>query len=70
LIPRESDLEKKIGRTMAKLSKIQRSNPDKVSGSHMLVVALVRVMKQRKDVGWDNKLQNIVCVFLHFCAKM
>lgn len=69
LIPRESDLEKKIGRTMAKLSKIQRSNPDKVSGSHMLVAALVRVMKQRKDVGWDNKLQNIVCVCFAFLCK-
>ena len=58
LIPRESDLDKKIARVMAKLSKIQRADPEKASGSHMLVAALVRVMKQRKESGERNRSKN------------
>ena len=49
LIPRQSALDKKITKVMNKISKVERANPDKATGSHMLVAALVHVMKQRKD---------------------
>ena len=49
LIPRQSKLDKQISKVQSKMSKIERAHPDKATGSHMLVAALVHVMKQRKD---------------------
>ena len=56
LLPHPSKIEKKIAMCIRKLQKIDDRVPDRVTGSHMLVHALVKVVKGRKDrtVGIGN----------------
>ena len=49
LLPHESKLDKAIDRVLKKMEKLDSRAPEKVSGSHMLVQAMVRVFRGRKD---------------------
>ena len=64
LVPHQSKLDKSISRVIAKMDKLERCDPSKVSGSHMLVKALISVMIGRKDVAY-TKTHNI----LLFCIS-
>ena len=50
LLPRPSKLDRQITRVIAKYHKTQAKNPLRASGSHMLVQALVRVFKGKKEL--------------------
>ena len=50
LLPRPSKLDRQITRVIAKYHKTQANNPLRASGSHMLVQALVRVTKGKKEL--------------------
>ena len=49
ILPQTSKVDKHISRVIKKLQRLSNKVPEKASGSHMLVQALVRVVKGRKD---------------------
>ena len=49
LLPHESKLDKEMRKLMKQMGKLERANSEKVSGSHMLVQALVKVARGRKE---------------------
>ena len=55
LVPHQSKLDKSISRVIAKMDKLERCDPSKATGSHMLVKALVDVLIGRKDVTLTSK---------------
>ena len=49
LLPHESKVDKEVSRVLAKVAKLDKQNPAKASGSHMLVQALVHICRGRRD---------------------
>ena len=49
LLPHESKLDKQMRKLVKQIDKLEKANPEKVSGSHMLVSALAKVARSRKE---------------------
>ena len=49
LLPSESKLDKRVSQVLRKVAKLDRADPSKTTGSHMLVQALCKVVSDRKD---------------------
>ena len=49
LLPHESKLDKAIGRVLKRMDNLDHKAPEKVTGSHMLVQAMVNVFRGRKE---------------------
>ena len=49
LLPHEGKLDKAIGRVLKKMAKLDDKAPEKVTGSHMMVAAMTKVFRTRKD---------------------
>ena len=49
LLPTSSKLDKQLSRLCQKMQKLERAVPERASGSHMLVKALVSVVSTRKE---------------------
>ena len=49
LLPHQSKIDKQLARVMKKMAKVQRAVPQRAGGSHMLVKALVAVVRTRQE---------------------
>ena len=49
VLPHQSKIDKQVAKVCKKMEKVQRAVPQRASGSHMLVKALVAVVQTRKD---------------------
>ena len=49
MLPSESKLDKQVSNVIKKVEKVDRMNPEKATGSHLLVSAMVKVIRGRKE---------------------